>query len=70
MEALLVVALLLVPVGTVGFHALQSRSYGRVGRAGFWMALAGPLTVALGAASYLFLGNVFGAALERVMNSI
>jgi hypothetical protein len=63
LEAFLVVALLLVPVGMVGFHALQGRSYGRLGRAGFWMALAGPLAVALGAASYLFFGNVFGTSL-------
>jgi hypothetical protein len=63
MEAFLVAALLLVPVGMVGFHALQSRSYGRLGRAGYWMALAGPLAVALGAASYLFFGNVFGTSL-------
>jgi hypothetical protein len=31
----LVVALLLVPVGMVGFHALQRHSYGRKGCAGF-----------------------------------
>jgi len=29
-----VVALLLVPVGMVGLHLLQKRSYGRIGRAG------------------------------------
>lgn len=63
METFLLVALLLVPVGMVGFHSLQSQSYGRVGRTGFWMALASPLTVALGAASYLFSGNVFGTSL-------
>lgn len=62
MEALLVVALLLMPLGMVGFHALQSPSYGRLGRTGFWMALAGPVTVALGAASYLW-GSPFGTAL-------
>jgi len=70
MEALLVVALLLIPLGMVGFHALQSRSYGRVGRAGFWMALAGPLTVALGAVSYLFLGHVFGTALVWLATTV
>src|SRR5215207_4103183 len=62
METFLVVGLLLVPVGMVGFHSLQRRSYGLVGRAGFWMGLAGPLTVALGAVSYLWLGNVFGTS--------
>jgi len=70
MEALLVVALLLLPLGMVGFHALQSPSYGRLGRAGFWMALAGPVTVALGAASYLYLGNVFGTSLVWLATAV
>jgi len=62
MEAFLVVALLLVPVGMVGFHAIQSRNYGRIGRAGFWISVAGPLAVALGAVSYLWWGSVFGSS--------
>ncbi len=63
MEAFLVVALILMPVGMVGFHALQGRNYGRVGLAGFWMAVVAPLAVALGSASYLWWGSVFGASL-------
>jgi len=70
LETSLVVALLLVPIGLVGFHTLQRRSYGRLGRAGFWMALAGPLAVALGAASYLFFGNVFGTLLGTLLLSL
>jgi hypothetical protein len=63
METFLVVALLLVPIGMVGFHYLQHRSYGRMGRAGFWMGVVGPLAVALGAASYLWWGSPFGSSL-------
>lgn len=63
MEAFLVVALLLVPVGMAGFHVLQNRSYGRVGRLGFWMTVVAPLAVALGSASYLWWGSVFGSSL-------
>jgi hypothetical protein len=63
MEAFLVVALLLVPIGMVGFHALQRHNYRRMGHTGFWMVVAGPLAVALGAASYLWWGSVFGSSL-------
>ena len=34
---LLVIAVLLVPVGMVGFHLLQRHAYGRMGRAAFWL---------------------------------
>jgi hypothetical protein len=57
MEVLLVVALLLVPLGMLGFHALQKHYYGSIGRAGFWMAVVAPLAVALGAASALWGGG-------------
>jgi hypothetical protein len=63
MEAFLVVALVLMPVGMVGFHVLQGRNYGRMGRAGFWMTVVASLAVALGSASYLWWGRVFGASL-------
>jgi hypothetical protein len=63
MEALLVVALLLVPLGMVGFHALQGRDHGRIGRAGFWTVVAASLAVVLGSASYLWWGSVFGSSL-------
>ncbi len=63
MEVLLVVALLLMPVGMVGFHALQRQRYGRIGRIGFWMVVIAALAVALGSASYLWWGSVFGSSL-------
>jgi hypothetical protein len=63
-EAFLVVALLLMPVGMVGFHALQRQTYGRIGRAGFWVSFLAPLAVAVGSASeVLRWGNVFGFSL-------
>ena len=35
-----IVAVLLILVGLVGFHALQKRNYGRIGRAGFYTIIA------------------------------
>ena len=61
-EALLVVGMLLVPSGMLGFHALQSQYYGSIGRAGFWVAFASPVAVALGGASALW-GSGSGIAL-------
>jgi uncharacterized membrane protein YdcZ (DUF606 family) len=60
-EALLffiAVALVLVPVGMVGFHALQRHSYGRVGLAGFWLVVIASLLVAAGVADYFIWGDV------------
>ncbi len=37
------IALLLVPVGMLGFHVLQKHSYGRRGLAGFWLVVVGTL---------------------------
>jgi hypothetical protein len=54
---LVVGALLLVPVGMVGFHALQRQSYGRIGHAGFWLVIVASLVVALGLADYLIRGD-------------
>ena len=48
LDPLLVVALLLLAAGLAGFHALQKGSYGRIGRAGFYTAIAGCLAQALG----------------------
>ena len=60
-SALLVVAvvaaLLLVPVGMVGFHVLQRQSYGRKGRAGFWLAVVGPLVMLVGGVVFFTLGE-------------
>ena len=58
MEVLLVVALLLVPVGMVGFLALQTHSQGRIGRVGFWLAVVASLVVAFGVADYFVWGDV------------
>jgi hypothetical protein len=48
LDILLAVALLLLAVGLVGFHALQKGNYGRIGRAGLYTAIAGSLAQALG----------------------
>ena len=53
----LVAALLLVPVGMVGFHALQRHTYGRVGRAFFWLVVVGSLLVVLGGVVFFTLGQ-------------
>lgn len=50
---LLIVALLLTAAGLVGLHALQGRSYGLLGRAGLYIAVASLLARALGAGVYL-----------------
>ena len=42
-----VVAVLLIPVGLVGFHALQKERYRRLGRTGFYVGVVGSLVVAL-----------------------
>jgi len=54
---LMVVALMLVPVGMVGFHALQRQSYGRMGLAGFWLVFVASLVVAAGVADYFIWGD-------------
>jgi hypothetical protein len=51
------VALLLVPVGMVGFHHLQRHRYGRVGLVGFWLSVVASLTVAFGVADYFVWGD-------------
>jgi hypothetical protein len=53
----LVVALLLVPVGMVGFHALQRHSYGRKGCVGFSLVVVGSLVVLLGGVVFFTLGE-------------
>jgi hypothetical protein len=54
--ASVVAALLLVPAGMAGFHALQGHAYGRVGRALFWLVV-GPLLVMLGGVVFFTLGQ-------------
>ena len=41
-------AALLMVVGLVGLHALQKDDYGRIGRVGFWIVVAGSLGQVLG----------------------
>ncbi len=53
----LVAALLLVPVGMMGFHGLQRHSYGREAHFGFWLAVVGPMVVVLGGVVFFTLGR-------------
>ena len=55
--SLVVVALLLVPVGMVGFHILQRHSYGRIGLVGFWLVVVASLVVAFGVVNYFVWGD-------------
>ena len=52
-----VLALFLMPVGMVGFHALQRQSYGRIGLAGFWLVIVASLVMAWGIADYFIWGD-------------
>jgi hypothetical protein len=51
------VAVLLTAVGLFGFHALQWKHYGRVGRGGFYTAIAGTLVQALAVVISLLSGG-------------
>jgi hypothetical protein len=55
----LVVALLLVPVGMVGFNVLQrpSSSYGREAHFGFWLVILGSLGMVWGGVVFVTLGQ-------------
>ena len=48
LNTVFILALLLTVVGLVGFHTLQKGNYGRVGQAGFYIAVVGFLVGALG----------------------
>ena len=61
-EALLVVALMLVPLGMVGFHTLQRHRYGGIGRAGFWLVVVASLVVAFGIVDFFILGDMLQEA--------
>src|SRR5918994_5170483 len=43
-----ILAALLMVVGLLGLHALQKNNYGRIGRVGFWIVVAGSLGQVLG----------------------
>lgn len=53
----LVVALLLVPLGMVGFHTLQRHSYGREALIGFWLVIVGSLVMVVGGVVFVTLGQ-------------
>lgn len=53
----LAAALLLVPVGMMGFHAYQRHIYGRIGDAFFWLVVVGSLLVVLGGVVFITLGE-------------
>lgn len=51
------VAVLLTAVGLAGFHAFQKESYGRLGRGGFYAAIAGSLAMIGAVAASLLAGG-------------
>jgi hypothetical protein len=57
---LLVIAVLLVPVGMVGFHLLQRHAYGRMGRAAFWLVVLGSVVMLLSGMLFFKLGRPAG----------
>lgn len=57
-NAVVIVATLLVLVGLVGFHALQGKNYGRIGRAGFWTVVIASLARILSLIVFLAGSNV------------
>ena len=56
LDLLAIVAYVLLAVGLVGFHTLQQRNYGRIGRAGFYTTIAAFVLWGL-----LLLGGLLGA---------
>ena len=56
LDLLAIAAYVLLVVGLVGFHALQQRNYGRIGRAGFYTTIAAFVLWGL-----LLLGGLLGA---------
>ena len=54
---LFIIAVLLIVVGLVGFHALQNGSYGYLGQGGLWMVIVGSSALVLGLMVYLPSGS-------------
>jgi hypothetical protein len=54
---LFIIAVLLIVVGLVGFHALQKGSYGYLGQGGLWMVVVGSSALVLGLMVYLPSGS-------------
>src|ERR671921_2523850 len=59
LDILVILAMLLEVVGLVGFHALQGRNYGRIGRAGLYTAIGGIVVWAL-----VILASLFGESVS------
>jgi hypothetical protein len=57
---LLVISLLLVPMGMAGFHILQRHTYGRTGRAAFWLVVVGSVVMLSSGTMFLKLGQQAG----------
>ena len=59
LDLLAILAYALEVVGLVGFHALQGRNYGRIGRAGLYTAIGGIVVWAL-----VILASLFGESVS------
>jgi hypothetical protein len=57
LDILVILAMILEVVGLLGFHALQGRNYGRIGRAGLYTTIAAIVLLEL----LLILLNLFGS---------
>lgn len=57
LDILVILAMILEVVGLVGFHALQGRNYGRIGRAGLYMTIGAIVIFELLLVASLFGGN-------------
>jgi hypothetical protein len=58
LDILAILAYVLQVVGLLGFHALQGRNYGRIGRAGLYTAIGAIVVFEFLILTYLFLGDV------------
>jgi hypothetical protein len=66
LDILIIIAWLLQVVGLVGFHTLQNRDYGRIGRGSFYTFIVGAPTQALGLLLVLAGSETFGELLIGV----
>ena len=58
LDILDILAMALEVVGLLGFHALQGRNYGRIGRAGLYITIGSIVVFEFLILAYLFLGDV------------
>ena len=66
LDILIIIAWLVQVIGLVGFHTLQKRNYGRIGRGGFYTFIVGAPTQALGLLLVLAGGEALGELLIGV----